>query len=329
MHGWRSFPAAIGLMLLLVLPDATAAPRHLLLVRGAVGNPAFEPMFDEIQSSWKQAAERAGDVIVRRAASKTELRQRLLAVPAETTEELWIILVGHGTDDGRTAKFNLVGEDVSASELATWLQDWNEPLVLVNNASASGPFIPALSRPGRVLVTATQSGHEVYVPRFGLEMARALGSRESDLDRDGAVSVLEATVFATDRVQASYERERKLVSEHALVDDNGDGKGTRADWFEGLKPTRKPKGDAEPDGRRARQLVLERSRADRQLTEEQRRRRDELERELDRLRERRSNLDEETFFRQAEEVLLQLGRIYGSETGAAEEEEVGGADTSG
>lgn len=297
----------------LLAAEAARGGRECLLVRGALGDARFGEEFAETEAAWREAAERAGDVRFRRVTAKDSLAGMLRALAPESTEELWLVLVGHGTYDGRSAKFNLEGEDVSAEELQTWLKSWTKPLVIIHGGAASAPFIPVLSGKDRILITATQSGSEVYAPRFGGELARVLrtpeGETEADLDQDGAVSVLEAAVVAANRVAAHYETANQLAAEHALLDDNGDGKGTRLDWFEGLKLKRKLEEGRRADGGWAGRTALVRSRADRGLAEEQRRRRDELERELGELKEKRGGLGEEEFFRKAEAILLELGRL--------------------
>ena len=57
----------------------------------------------------------------------------------EGQQPLWVVLIGHGTYDGRAAKFNLRGEDVSDAELAAWLEPCRRPLAVINCASASAP----------------------------------------------------------------------------------------------------------------------------------------------------------------------------------------------
>ena len=51
--------------------------------------------------------------------------ERLRSILTETAktaaEPLWIVLIGHGTYDGREAKFNLRGPDVTDLELSEWL----------------------------------------------------------------------------------------------------------------------------------------------------------------------------------------------------------------
>src|SRR4029077_6004302 len=109
------------------------------------------------------------------------------------------------------------------------------PLAVIDCASASGPFINALSAPGRVIVTATRSGNEVNVTQFGGYFARAIANPAADLDKDGQTSLLEAFLFASRQVEQFYQEAGRLATEHALLDDNGDGLGTPADWFRGVR----------------------------------------------------------------------------------------------
>ncbi len=99
-------------------------------------------------------------------------------------------------------------------------------VIFVNTASASGGFVAALSGSDRVIVTATRSDGERNQTRFGEYFAEALTSDDADQDKDGRVSVLEAFAYTRARVEDSYKRDRQLLTEHAMLDDDGDGKGT-------------------------------------------------------------------------------------------------------
>jgi hypothetical protein len=93
-------------------------------------------------------------------------------------------------------------------------------------ASSSGDFVPALSAPGRVVITATKSGFERNESIFGEHFIAALAGDGADADKDGRVSLLEAFTFATREVRRLYEQENRLLTEHALLDDNGDRSGS-------------------------------------------------------------------------------------------------------
>ena len=72
---------------------------------------------------------------------------------------MFVTLIGHGSFNGGTAKFNLPGPDMSAADFDAMLQKLpTKQVVFVNTSSASGPFVEELSGPGRTIVTATRNG---------------------------------------------------------------------------------------------------------------------------------------------------------------------------
>lgn len=289
----------------------------ILVVVGSGGTKAYAEEFAETAAVWVEAARRGGaaigvvglDPLSEGAPSDAERLKDELA--AETSPELWLVLLGHGTFDQREVKFNLRGPDVSDGELATWLGAYPGRLAVVNAASASGSFVRALSRPGRIVITATKNEGEQSYARFGKFFAEAVGGGEgADLDNDRQVSLLEAFLSAADRVAAFYRGEDRVATEHALLDDNGDGLGSRSEWYEGITPTQAPSQEAEPDGDLAAQKVLVKNDFERQLTPEDRERRDALEREVVSLRRKKASLEEADYYEKLEALLLELARLY-------------------
>ena len=116
--------------------------------------------------------------------------------------------------------------------------------------------------------------------------------------------------FFLPRNKSNNSTKRRLATEHALLDDNGDGLGSRAEWFEGTTPTQAPSDTAEPDGDLANQKVLVKNAFERLLSTEQRNRRDGLERKVVELRRSKASLDEKTYYQQLETALLELARLY-------------------
>jgi hypothetical protein len=319
----RAFVALLG-MLICALPmiAQTNEERTLVLVVGAPGEPEYGEQFSAWAGLWKQAAAE-GDLHVRvigqdEAASPDD-RTRLLTVLAEEVArpngELWLAFIGHGTYDGRTAKFNLRGPDLSAEDLAAALKPCRRPLVVIQCASASGPFLPALSAPGRVIITATRSGYEVNFARFGGYLARALADPAADLDHDGQVSLLEAFLLASRQVDQFYRDQGRLMTEHALLDDNGDGLGTPPEWFKGVRAVKTPEKGKSVDGVRAHQMILARGRSEQELRPEARARRDALEQELSALRLKKGEMKEDDYYSQLEKIMVETARLYsGKET---------------
>ena len=146
-------------------------------------------------------------------------------------QQLFVFFIGHGTFDAqlKLAKFNLVGPDLSATDYAQLYNALpSQRIVIVNAASASGEFIKPLSAAGRVVITATRSGMEQNATRFidpFIKAIETVGNSEADTDKSGRVSVLEAFEYAAKLVAKSFEAKGTLVTEHSLIDDDGNGEG--------------------------------------------------------------------------------------------------------
>jgi hypothetical protein len=319
MKSW--LPLALTLLLVpagaALAQEAPPAPRtSVIVVVGAAGEDQFGEEFSTWARQWEEAAAKAGaqcTVIGREEAPPTHrdrLREALAAQAAESTEALWLVMLGHGTWDGRNAKFNLRGDDVSAEELTQWLAPIRRPVAVVAGFSSSGAFLKPLTAPTRVVVTATKSGSEELYARFGGQISKAIASTEADLDKDGQVSLLEAWLGAARGVSDFYEKEGRLATEHSLLEDNGDGLGTPADWFTGVRATKRAKDGAMPDGLRAHQFHLIRNPEENALSPKLRAERDALELQIAKHREAKATFPEDQYYRELEALLLKLARIY-------------------
>lgn len=305
----------LRLIVLFLLGPLSLSASSLLLVIGAPGEEEFGEQFTEWATSWTTAAEKAKTTITvigtnDAAPDREQLEAALKDIPATSNEELWIVLIGHGTYDGKEAKFNLRGPDVSATEMRTWLQRIQRPMAIINSASSSGPFINALSGTNRIVITATRSGSEQNFARFGGFLAKAVADMAADLDKDGQTSLLEAYLTASRQTQEFYKTEGRLATEHALLDDNGDGLGTPADWFKGIRAVKRPKEGVSMDGLRAHQFHLIRSDAEQQMAGELRAKRDGLELQIAKLRDRKGDMPENEYYRELEVLLLELATVY-------------------
>jgi hypothetical protein len=292
--------------------------RTLVLVVGAPGEPQYSEQFSAWADLWKQAAAKGGlsvrvigqDETGASPDDKTRLLNILAEEVARPAGELWVVFIGHGTYDGHTAKFNLRGPDLSAEELAAALKPCRRPLVIVQGASASGPFLPILSAPGRVIITSTRSGYEENFARFGGYLARALADPAADLDHDGQISLLEAFLLAARQTDQFYRDDGRLMTEHPLLDDNGDGLGTPPEWFQGVRAVKTPEKGKSVDGVRAHQMILARGHSEQELLPEARARRDQLEIELSALRSKKTELNEDEYYRQLEKLMVETARLY-------------------
>lgn len=216
----------------------------LLIVVGLSGDPEHGTAFQKWGATLAGAADRLGvqkqNLIYLSdpsdegpkadgRATKVEVEKAFdrIGQGATADDVVMVVLIGHGSFDGRDAKFNLVGPDMSAKDFGLQLRKVKAgQVVFVDTSSASGPFIEELSGPGRTIVTATRNGAEQYATLFGGSFVDALTSEAADADKNRRISVLEAFRYAKGEVAKAYEREGLLSTEHALLDDNGDKQGS-------------------------------------------------------------------------------------------------------
>lgn len=322
------FVCALITFVLLVVPELCPASSSsspgddrtsVILVIGAPGNAEYGTNFLGQAGRWQSACAQAGARLTTIGLGPCELtndyeflKQTLADEPKAGAGQLWLILIGHGTFDGNRAQLNLRGPDVSATDLAAWLHPFRRPLAIIDTTACSGPFLNALSATNRVIVTATRSGNEQSFTRFGQYFAEALTDPQADVDHDGQISLLEAFLTASHQVIEFYKLQGRLVTEHPLLDDNGDGLGTPADWFRGLRPVKQPKAGEAADGLLAQQFRLIPSPDERNFTPEQMTQRDGLEKAVLLLREKKGRMPENDYYRDLETLLLQLARCYAS-----------------
>lgn len=321
----RAVPVSVVALILghspaVVAATATAERASVIVVVGAPGEEEYGRSFAEWAARWEKAAKQGGaesKVIGlglsagESAGDRDGLQQQLAAEPKEGAE-LWLVLIGHGTFDGKEAKFNLRSNDFTATDLAGWLQPFRRPIAVINTASASAPFLQRLAATNRVVMTSTRSGSEVNFARFGQYLSESIGDLSADLDKDGQTSLLEAFLMASRHVKEFYDVEGRLATEHALLDDTGDGMGTPPDWFRGVRASKSAKDGAMLDGFRAHQFHLVKSEAEQKLSPAVRTQRNELERAIATLRDTKAKLPEDEYYQKLEALLIDLSRLYES-----------------
>jgi len=229
-------------MLGLLCAQKKAAPvdpnKFVLIIDGPGGESAYAQQFEEWTTQLRTAlTEKFGFEAknVRVLSEKGEARATAdevkktfatLKTQLDANNVLFVFLIGHGSFDGKEAKFNLVGPDLSASEYNAMLSALpTRRVVVFNMASASGEFIKPLTAKGRIVITATRNGQETNATRFAGFFISALNATDADTDQDGHISVLEAFVYANRLTEDFYKRAGRLATEHAMLDDNGDGVG--------------------------------------------------------------------------------------------------------
>ena len=305
--------AAMVAMLLSWSSSTQAAERYAAIISGAAGGEKYAAQ----QQKWRAGLALAlktifafddANVVVldeeSRGTSKAtaENVRRLLddlrrRVNREDT--LLLVFFGHGTFDGADAKFNLVGPDLSAGEWKALLDPIAVRMIVVNTTESSFPFLEELSQKGRVVITATDSAAQRFATVFPEYFVQALGTQESDFDKNGRVSIWEAFAAASAAVKEYYEQRGQLSTERPLLDDDGDRTGREAE----------APGE---DGRLARTVYLNPEpgtiSADVAIAALQRQRA-ALEAQLDNLKSRKDAMSDETYQMELERLLIQIAKI--------------------
>ncbi len=239
--------AALLGVLLAAGVNAPASEPHMVIVSGLGGEAYYSDLFHRWATTLNQVAGARFGISPARVTrlaedpsrdpeliSAVSRKQQVLDAVARlerSTEQgdvIAFIYLGHASASGDRALLNLPGPDLSAAELAAALDPLaGRTVVVVIAAPSSAPFIQALSAPGRVVITATANAAENQHTRFGGYFVDAFAEDTADLDKDKQVSLLEAFQFATREVARAFETEGRIRTEHALLDDNGDGSGSR------------------------------------------------------------------------------------------------------
>ena len=241
----RLVSCVLGLTAVFVQPSGASAEDYFtLVVSGASGDPRYVETYDR----WRQT-------LIASLRSRPEFREEHLLVLADTpgpgigrasregvhrafdqlrarmTDDsvASIVLFGHGTFDGVDAKFNLVGPDLGADEWRGLIETLPGQVVFVNTTAASFPFLSRVAGPRRVVVTATESSAQQYDTMFPEFLVQAFETEAADIDRNGRLSVLEVFEFASAEVRRWYQRQGRLATERARLDDTGDGIGRDAE----------------------------------------------------------------------------------------------------
>jgi len=227
----RSAPLA-ALLLLAALPAPAAT--FYATISGLGGEPDYVQRFkmwaDDIDGSLKKAG---GDstIVTLEAPTREQIRAQFakLAAEAKPSDALVLMLIGHGTFDGVDYKFNITGPDITGAELAALLDRVPATRQLVvNMTSSSGGSIAALRKPSRIVISATKTGTEKNATVFARYWAEALRDPAADTDKNESVSALEAFRYAQRKTADSYDSQKRLATEHAVLEDTGKGEGEKA-----------------------------------------------------------------------------------------------------
>jgi len=195
-----------------------------LVVTGIGGNKEYAEQFEAQGKSVVEALRTIGaspdDFVLLQAeqATRAALLEQLDKLASKQSDTFFLVLLGHGTSDAESWRFNLSGEDLTTQDLieAMTQVDAATQLVLLGT-SASGAVLETLSQPGRYVVTATKSAGEINAVRFPQYLAKAMESAVADTDRNEILTLAEVFRYTNTQTQGYYEEQNLLASEHARL----------------------------------------------------------------------------------------------------------------
>ena len=313
----------LGLALLLgaayARAQSAAGPAtYAVIVTGLGGDPDYGKMIDgwgkDLHSALAQsglaqdhlywlAASHQDSVY---AVSQADQIRRLLSVlsarmTAQDTFQLF--LIGHGSYDDLDYRFNIPGPDLTAAQFAELLTSIKcERQVVVNMTSASGASLPVWRQKGRTVITSTSAGQERNFSVFARYFVAALHEPAADANKNETISALEAYRYAVQEVTRYYETQKRLATEHPLLEDRGEGQGVR-------EPS--PENGA---GLLAAAVVLRRMGTteialDTPEARQLRARKRQAEEAIEQLKYRKASMDTSVYMQQLEKLLIDLAEV--------------------
>jgi hypothetical protein len=241
---------ALAVAVVAAIARAAAAESHVVVITGLSGEPEQAEAFEQWGGRLVDAATTrygvppanvvylaekpdADAARIRGRATRENITKAFgdLARRVRPEDAVLVVLIGNGSAGGR---FNLPGPDISAAEFAALLGRLpSRRVAFVDATSASSGFVQALAAPGRVVVAATRNEAEQYATLFGGFFIDGLTADAADTDKDRQISILEAFLYARRMVAQAYQRQGLLLTEHAVLDDNGDGAGAEEPGAQG------------------------------------------------------------------------------------------------
>lgn len=220
-------------------------------------------------------------------------------------DQILIVLIGHGSGDGEDTKFNIPGPDLTARDFRAILDHFAaQRVAFLDLTTASGDAIAVLSGPNRIVITSTKSAYERNESQFARFFVDALDKPgAADVDKDGRVSLLEAYRYAATETRRSYSNDERLMTEHAQLDDDGDGKGTNL-----------PDGRGAGDGLMSRRFFIDAGAVEARLAASDPRLaklyadKFAVEDRIDALKQRKASMAEDAYYAELEPLLLALAR---------------------
>jgi hypothetical protein len=299
---------ALFLATVFALSLQARASTYYVIVSGIGGEPDYDQRFTAAANDLNKAFASQGPsahvtTLTGSNSTAVKLKEALASVArdAKPDDDFALILIGHGTFDGTEYKFNLVGLDMTATEMATLCDRIPaRRQVVIDTTSSSGGAVAALEKPGRAVVAATKSGTEKNATVFARYFVEAFQDPAADTDKSDSVTALEAFSYAARKTAEFYDSQKRLATEHAVFNDIGSG-----------DPVREAAG---AEGKLLASMTLLRIGAAQQAAKDPAKlallaQKEDLEQKIDSLKYRKPAMDPVEYKSQLTAALLQLAQV--------------------
>jgi hypothetical protein len=297
-----------GLLAIFLATLPAYASVYYVTIAGLGGEPDYEQRFTATARDLDKLFRASGNgALVYTLTGSKSTREHVtetlasIAHEAKPGDDFVIILIGHGAFDGVEYKFNLVGPDITAAELAGLCDRIPaKRQLVVNTTSASGGSVSALEKPGRAVIAATKTGTEKNATVFARYWVEALQDPTSDLDKSDSISAMEAFQYADRKTAAFYESQKRLATEHAVFEDTGRNEAVRESsksegaFLSSFTMLRIGAGQKAANDPAKRELLVKK---------------EELEQKIDALKYQKAAMDPSDYKQQLTEALMQLAQI--------------------
>jgi hypothetical protein len=300
----RAFVLAIACAMAMQARAAT----YYVVIAGLGGEPDYEQRFTAAAKDLDRIFKAEGPgahvyTLTGKQSTAAQLSETIneVARNAKADDDFALVLIGHGSFDGVEYKFNLVGPDVTAAQIANMCdQIPTRRQLIVDTTSASGGALKFLERPGRAVVAATKSGTEKNATVFARYWVEALQDPAADVDKSDSISAMEAFAYAAKKTAGFYDSQKRLATEHAVFNDTGAG-----------EPVREARNG---QGALMSSFTLLRLGTSQQAANDPGKRallgkKDKLEEKIDKLKYQKAAMDPEDYKKQLTDALVELAKV--------------------
>jgi hypothetical protein len=202
--------------------QAVTGLRRFLIDNAGVKSDGLSVLADRESSLHK-------DSIVATADNLKKQIQRFAAV-VSNNDRFIFYYIGQANIVSDTLRLNLPGPDITHKQLAEWLNGINaSSILIVLDCPGAGLAVADFKGQDRIIIGAC-TAEQHYSTKFSEYFVPALLDKESDTDKDGRISLLEAFTSASRNVDDFYRRQALLTTETPVLEDNADGIPSKQPW---------------------------------------------------------------------------------------------------